>query len=124
VRLSSVLMILERCLILSIDDVLGSSEPGYDVLTIDMPYYERGAPLMNIVCGINIIVGNCFLRLGFVRQQMNQAFAWIIWICICVTELYHLNGLTDNMPAYEEWDGSAWYYGKYCVVILSRLIWL
>jgi hypothetical protein len=86
--------------------------------------YERGAPLMNVVCGINIIVGICLLRLGIIRRQMNQVFAWIIWICIGVTELFLLNSLTENMPAYYHWDGSAWYYGKYSVVIISRLIWL
>jgi hypothetical protein len=117
-------MILDRFLILSIDNVLGDSEPGSDVLTDNMVFYDRGPPLMNIVCGINIIVGICLLRLGFVRKQMNQVFGWIIWIFICVTELFLLNGLTGNMLAYQDWDGSAWYYGKYSVVYLSRLIWL
>jgi hypothetical protein len=111
-------------LVLSVDDVLGDSEPGLDIITINLPTYDRGAPLMNIVSGINIIVGIYCLRLGFVRRRMNQVFAWIIWICICVTEVFLVNGFTEDGLVYSYWEGSAWYYGKYSVVIISRLIWL
>jgi hypothetical protein len=115
--------------VLSVDAVLGSPEPGYDVLMYnsDNYYYEGGAPLMIVVCGISIIVGLYSLRQGFVQKQIHRCIAWSIWICLCGVELYFVNdgvdpGSIDDIDDY--WYGSPWAYGKYMVVGSTRLIWL
>jgi len=112
--------------VLSIDVVLGDSTPGYEVVIYDTDYVA-GAPLMDIVCGIGIVAGLHGVRQGHVRGKMHRCIAWSIWTCLCGLELYFLNGSADGDEMADLWYYgilNPWSYGKYIVVISTRLIWL